>query len=121
MYMTIVAVVFGLLAVNLAALYWLGLREARSLSEYTQHLMLDPKAFEAERAKFLAYLTSTASKSSAIRTTDAAAALARMAGDMRVQLMFSNVAARKAVALGRKAKITDATTVGAVAQQDDGE
>jgi hypothetical protein len=96
-------VLVALLAVNLAALYWLGLREARSLSEYAQHLMLYPEAYEDQRAKFLAYLASTASKSSAIRSADAAAVVARMAGNMHKQLMLSNVAARKEVASGRRA------------------
>jgi hypothetical protein len=98
-----VALSLGLLAVNLLLLYRLGQREARSLSEYAQHLMLSPDAYEDQRAKFLAYLASTTSMSSATRTTDAAAALTRMAVDMRAQVMRSNAAARKAVALGQGA------------------
>jgi hypothetical protein len=95
---TIIAVLLGLLAINFAALYWKGLRESRGLSEYAQHLLLHPESFQDQRAKFLAYLASTKAKTSNGRSVDAAAAMARIAGTMRGQLMLSNVAARNAAA-----------------------
>jgi hypothetical protein len=99
--LTIIAIILGLLAINFAALYWKGLREARGLSEYAQHLLLHPESYEDQRKKFIAYLAGTKDKKSSARSVGAAAALARIADNMRGQLMQSNQVARDAVALGR--------------------
>jgi hypothetical protein len=96
--MIAVTVLLGLLAVTFAALYWRGLGEARSLSEYAQHLLLEPEDYADHRSKFLAYLAGTAAKTSMKRSVDAGALLARIAESMRSQLMLSNAAARNAVA-----------------------
>lgn len=50
-----VVVLLGLLAATFAALYWRGLREARSLSEYAQHLLLEPESYADHRGKLRAY------------------------------------------------------------------
>jgi hypothetical protein len=96
-----VIVLLGLLAATFAALYWRGLREARSLSEYAQHLLLEPDSYADHRGKFLAYLASTGAKTSMARSVDASAALARIAESMRSQLMLSNVSGRNDAAAGR--------------------
>lgn len=83
MMMIAVTVLLGLLAITFAALYWRGLREARSLSEYAQHLLLEPESYADHRAKFLAYLAGTAAKTSVARSVDASALLARIAESMR--------------------------------------
>src|ERR1700722_5014467 len=95
-----VVVLLGLLAVTFAALYWRGLGEARSLSEYAQHLLLEPESYADHRAKFLAYLAGTADKTSIKRSVDTGALLARIAESMRPQLMVSNAAGRNAAAAG---------------------
>jgi hypothetical protein len=94
MVITIIAVVLGVLTVNFAALYWKGLRDARGLSEYVQHLLMHPEAYEDHRRKFVAYLGGTKSKTSDARSIDAAKALARIADNMRGQLLLANVASR---------------------------
>lgn len=94
----IIAILMGLLAVNFAALYRISLREARALSEYAQHLLLHPESYEDQRRKFVEYLGSTRGKKSTARGVEAAAALARIANNMRGQLLLSNIASRNAVA-----------------------
>jgi hypothetical protein len=81
--MIAVTVLLGLLAPSFAALYWRGLREARSLSEFAQHLLLEPESYADHRGKFLGYLAGTAAKTSMKRSVDAGAVLARIAESMR--------------------------------------
>jgi hypothetical protein len=99
--MIAVTAILGLLAVNFAALYWKGLGEARSLSEFAQHLLLEPESCADHRGKFLAYLAGTTAKTSMKRSVDAGAVLARIAEITRSQLMLSNAAGRNDVAPGR--------------------
>jgi hypothetical protein len=49
------------------------------LSEYAQHLLLEPESYADHRGKFLAYLAGTAAKTSNKRSVDAIAVLARIA------------------------------------------
>jgi hypothetical protein len=94
----IIAVVLGLVTASVGSLYYASVIEARSLSEYLQHLLLNPESYEDQRGKFLAYLASTDSQTSTARSLGAMAALARVAGTMRPQLMLSNIASRNAAA-----------------------
>jgi hypothetical protein len=99
--MIAVTVILGLLAVNFAALYWRGLKEARSLSEYGQHLLLEPESYADHRGKFLAYLAGTTAKTSIARSVDAGAVLTRIAESMRPAPLLSNSAALNDVAAAR--------------------
>ena len=62
-----VVVLLGLLAATFAALYWRGLREARSLSEYAQHLLLEPESYADHRGGYAPIPEHTARRSDSLR------------------------------------------------------
>ena len=93
-----IAVVLGLLAVNFVLLYRKALREILGLSAYAQFLLMNPDVYKDQREKFVAYLAGTEARTSTQRAIDAHRSIARIADNMRPQLVLANVAARNALA-----------------------
>jgi hypothetical protein len=96
--MTAVAVVLGLIAANIFALYRRALRDIIALSEYAQFLLLDPEVYAAQRNNFLVYLGGTRETTPVTGGDDAGKAVLASARKALDKVMLDNAARRNAAA-----------------------
>jgi hypothetical protein len=98
MMMIVIALILGVVALNLFLLYRRGIRERMALTEYVQFLFLHTNVYEDHRVKFSEYLKSTSASSSPKRGDQAAASVTNLAMSGLSQFFLTNAAARDAIA-----------------------